>query len=75
LIEDAQTQNETKVPVLGDIPVLGWLFRDRSETAERTNLYIFLTPRVIKSPAEAQAIYQDKKGQMDTIQEGEIKLY
>ena len=75
LIEDAETQNETKVPVLGDIPVLGWLFRDRSETNTRTNLYIFLTPRVIKSPAEARNIMQDKKDQMDTVQEGEIKLY
>jgi general secretion pathway protein D len=75
LIEDAETQNETKVPVLGDIPVLGWLFRDRSERTERTNLYIFLTPRVIKSPAEARDIMQDKRHQMDTIQEGEIKLY
>ena len=75
LIEDAETQNETKVPVLGDIPVLGWLFRDRSETNTRTNLYIFLTPRVIKSPAEARNIMQDKKGQMDTVKEGEIKLY
>jgi general secretion pathway protein D len=60
---------------LGDIPVLGWLFRDTSEKNEKTNLYIFLTPRVIKSPAEAQEIFQDKKGQMDTIKEGEIKLY
>ena len=75
LIEDSQTNNETKVPVLGDIPVLGWLFRDRSETSTRTNLYIFLTPRVIKSPAEAQDIMQDKKDQMDTVQEGGIKLY
>jgi general secretion pathway protein D len=75
LIEDSETQNETKVPVLGDIPVLGWLFRDRSETTTRTNLYIFLTPRVIKSPAEARNIMQDKKDQMDTVQEGEIKLY
>ena len=75
LIEESSTENETKVPVLGDIPVLGWLFRDRSEKNERTNLYIFLTPRVIKSPAEAREIMQDKKDQMDTIQEGEIKLY
>jgi general secretion pathway protein D len=75
LIDESATTNETKVPVLGDIPVLGWLFRDRSETTEKTNLYIFLTPRVIKSPAEARHIMEDKKGQMDTIQEGEIKLY
>jgi general secretion pathway protein D len=75
LIDEGATTNETKVPVLGDIPVLGWLFRNRTETTEKTNLYIFLTPRVIKSPAEAKEIFQDKKGQMDTIQEGEIKLY
>jgi general secretion pathway protein D len=75
LIEESATTNETKVPVLGDIPILGWLFRDTSERSEKTNLYIFLTPRVIKSPAEAQEILQDKQGQMDTIKEGEIKLY
>jgi general secretion pathway protein D len=75
LIEDSETINVTKVPVLGDIPVLGWLFRDRSEKNTRTNLYIFLTPRVIKSPAEARDIMQDKKDQMDTVQEGGIKLY
>jgi general secretion pathway protein D len=75
LIEDSATTNETKVPVLGDLPVLGWLFRDRSETTTRTNLFIFLTPRVIKSPVEARDIMQDKKGQMDTVQEGGIKLY
>jgi general secretion pathway protein D len=75
LIEDSTTENETKVPVLGDIPILGWLFRDKSEANEKTNLYIFLTPRVIKSPAEAREIMEDKKGQMDTIKEGEIKLY
>ncbi|MCP5046629.1 MAG: type II secretion system protein GspD, partial [bacterium] len=53
LIEDSTTKNESKVPVLGDIPLLGWLFRNTSDQNIRTNLYIFLTPRVIKSPAEA----------------------
>ncbi len=75
LIDESENTNETKVPVLGDIPVLGWLFRDRSETSEKANLYIFLTPKVIKSPAEAMKVYQEKKGQMNTIKEGEIKLY
>ena len=75
LIDESETTNETKVPVLGDIPILGWLFRDHTETSEKANLYIFLTPKVIKSPAEAMKVYQEKKGQMDTIKEGEIKLY
>jgi general secretion pathway protein D len=75
LIDESSTQNESKVPVLGDIPVLGWLFRNRTETTDKTNLYIFLTPRVIKSPAEAEKIFHDKKDQMDEIKGGEIKLY
>jgi len=76
LIDDSSTRNDTKVPVLGDIPVLGWLFRKRTETNQKTNLYIFLTPRVIKSPAEAQEIFKDKTtGQTGTVEEGGIKLY
>ncbi len=75
LIDESTTNNESKVPVLGDLPLLGWLFRNQSERSQKTNLYIFLTPRVIKSPAEAEEIFQDKKDQMDTIKEGQIKLY
>ena len=73
LIDDSSTRNDTKVPVLGDIPVLGWMFRKRTETSQKTNLYIFLTPRVIKSPQEAQEIFKDK--QVGTVEEGGIKLY
>jgi general secretion pathway protein D len=75
LIDETTTNNETKVPGLGDIPLLGWLFRSKTETTEKTNLYIFLTPRVIKNPAEADDVFEMKKGEMDTIQQGQIKLY
>ena len=75
LIDDSSTRNDTKVPVLGDIPVLGWMFRKRTETSEKTNLYIFLTPRVIKSPVEAERLLQHKQGEMGTVTEGGIKLY
>jgi general secretion pathway protein D len=75
LIDDSTSINTTKVPVLGDIPILGWLFRSTSQANQKTNLYIFLTPRVIKSPAEADDVFFKKKGEMDTIREGQIKLY
>ena len=75
LIDDSSSINQTKVPVLGDIPILGWLFRSTEETSQKTNLYIFLTPRVIKNPAEADDVFKNKKNQMDTIRGGEIKLY
>ena len=74
LIDDSTTVNENKVPVLGDIPLLGWLFRNKSDNNIKTNLYIFITPRVIKNPAEANLIFKGKKGQIDTIKEGTIKF-
>ena len=75
LIDDSTTESENKVPVLGDMPLLGWLFRKKAEETIKTNLYVFLTPRVIKNPAEASGIFQQKKDQIDTIKEGEIKFY
>jgi general secretion pathway protein D len=75
LIEDSSTGNQKKVPVLGDIPVLGWLFRKDSNLEQRTNLYIFLTPRVIQHPDEADKVFLEKKGQIDSVRKGEIKLY
>jgi general secretion pathway protein D len=75
LIDDTTTESENKVPVLGDIPILGWLFRKQSEEIVKTNLYVFITPRVIKNPGEAMGIFQQKKEQLDTIKGGEIKFY
>jgi general secretion pathway protein D len=75
LIDDSSTKDENKVPVLGNIPILGWLFKNTSERTEKTNLYIFLTPRVIKSPAEAGGVFKQKKEHIDTIREGSIKFY
>ena len=75
LIDDSSTRGETKVPVLGEVPLLGWLFKKESEEVVKTNLYIFLTPRVIKNPGEALGIFQQKKEQIDTIKEGQIKYY
>jgi general secretion pathway protein D len=75
LIEDQTASSEFKVPLLGDIPVLGWLFKVRSEASRKTNLYVFLTPRVIKNPEDAERIYGTKRTQMDTFREGQIKPF
>ncbi len=54
------TQDSTyKIPLLGDIPVLGWLFKTESHSVSRVNLYIFLTPRIIRNPAEALAVTRE----------------
>lgn len=59
-----------KVPILGDIPVLGWLFKTESTYEKKTNLYIFITPRIVENPAELAAIYHQKRDIMDDIKTG-----
>ncbi|MEQ8763074.1 MAG: type II and III secretion system protein [Planctomycetota bacterium] len=47
LITKTQAENETKVPILGDIPILGYLFRRRSSSLRNTELVYIITPRII----------------------------
>ncbi len=47
LMRDSMTFSESKVPLLGDIPVLGWLFKSRNKEIKKLNLLFFLTPRIL----------------------------
>jgi type II secretory pathway component GspD/PulD (secretin) len=47
LISDDSTVGNTKVPILGDIPGLGWLFRQESKTQDKKDLLIFITPTIV----------------------------
>jgi type IV pilus assembly protein PilQ len=47
IYEEEETNSTDRVPVLGEIPVLGALFRTNSKTSNRTELLVFITPRVI----------------------------
>ena len=51
LISDRYEEIEKKIPILGDIPLIGAIFRNRSETIEKTELLIVLTPHVISNAA------------------------
>ena len=66
---------EKKVPLLGDIPVLGWLFKVQKSSSTKKNLFFFLTPHVVNSPEEAQDLYGGKKRRIEGIKEGQIKMY
>jgi general secretion pathway protein D len=48
MIRDKTQETTQKVPILGDIPVLGWLFKNTSAKVQKTNLLVFITPRIIK---------------------------
>lgn len=53
IFEDADKNDEAKVPSLGDVPVLGWLFRNRQQTRRKSELLVFLTPRVMADSTPA----------------------
>ncbi|WP_243543967.1 type II secretion system secretin GspD [Pseudodesulfovibrio tunisiensis] len=61
LINDDETSNKSKVPGLGDIPLFGWLFKQEKEKSTTTNLFIFITPRIIDSYDESTALARLKK--------------
>jgi general secretion pathway protein D len=75
LIDETENTTNYKVPLLGDIPILGYLFRSTSRSLDKKNLYIFLTPHIIENPAEAQTLYEDKKRHIDSVEESVIKMY
>jgi type IV pilus assembly protein PilQ len=53
IYEENVTTDVTKVPVLGDIPLLGYLFKRTGRSTEKTELLIFLTPRIVKEAVTA----------------------
>jgi general secretion pathway protein D len=60
LIEDRFVDNKSQVPLLGDIPWLGALFRSQSRTKTRTNLMVFLRPVVLRDAASADKLSLDR---------------
>lgn len=59
LIEDSTSIVNRKVPLLGDIPVVGTVFRSKDDDVERRELLILITPRVIRDGKEARAITEE----------------
>lgn len=61
LIQDRQTKTVTKVPLLGDIPLIGWLFRFQSTKKEKANLLVYLTPTIVKDFGRLEEIKLKKE--------------
>jgi general secretion pathway protein D len=75
LIGDDITNTIYKTPCLGDIPGIGWFFKYKSESREKRNLFIFITPRIVENPTEAKSIYEEKQEHINKVEEGVIKTY
>jgi general secretion pathway protein D len=64
LIQEKETTGKSKVPVLGDIPLLGAAFRNKSDAVSRTELIIFIRPRVIRDLNEARKVTEEFRQQL-----------
>lgn len=60
LIQDDEQISFEKVPVLGDVPILGNLFKSESKSRVRTNLMVFLRPTIIRNGADARPLTQER---------------
>lgn len=60
LMQDRDSRSESKVPLLGDLPLLGHLFKSTTTNKKKTNLLILLTPYIIKDHSDLEKIRLDK---------------
>ena len=67
LIRDDTTRSEDKIPLLGDLPLVGNLFKMQRDIVQKTNLLIFITPHVMTDQKQQQEITQAKKEQMPPL--------
>jgi general secretion pathway protein D len=73
LIEARLDRGKTQTPCLGNVPGLGWLFKTTNDRDEKTNLMVFMTPRVARGAQDTKKIYDQKKGYMDKEAERALK--
>ena len=62
LIQDQDDETETRVPILGSIPGLGWLFKTKSKSKTKTNLMILLTPHIVKDNEDLTKVSDEERG-------------
>lgn len=67
LIEEQRDFSRNSVPCLGGIPYIGWAFKTVGVSDTRTNLLVFISPRVLKSTMDARDVTDEKKGYIDGI--------
>ncbi len=60
LIQDQLTNNDSSVPLIGELPLIGALFRYNNRQRTKTNLMIFIKPSVVRGPAGASDVTQDR---------------
>ncbi|MCP2671237.1 type II secretion system secretin GspD [Maricaulaceae bacterium EIL42A08] len=75
LIRESQTDTNNAVPFLGRVPGLGAAFRDRAMTQERSELVIFLTPRIINSTQDAESALSRMRRELQALEARQDDLF
>lgn len=60
LIKDRETEEIVKVPLLGDLPIIGWLFKSKETNKEKVNMLVFLTPKIIRNPSDTKGVLNSR---------------
>ncbi|HSL05011.1 MAG TPA: secretin N-terminal domain-containing protein [Nitrospiraceae bacterium] len=68
LVRDDIVLNEKKIPFLGDIPFIGWLFKSESRTTTKLNLLVFLTPTLVRDEIDMVELNARKSAELQTLQ-------
>ena len=74
MISEELTSVEMKTPCLGDIPIAGWLFKTSSSRTRKTNLLVFLTPKVVRNETDLAAVTQDAKTKLKRAKKGHFRI-
>lgn len=74
LISSDRQKKITKIPLLGDVPLLGWFFRRTTTQVVKTNLMVFLTPHILTNRAKADKITAEKRIQQEHMEEERDRL-
>jgi general secretion pathway protein D len=64
IINDTFSKTVSKVPLLGDLPVIGYLFRSSNKTVTKTELLVFMTPHVVRAPEDARKLRHDTEAEL-----------
>ena len=76
LLQDADTQTVSKVPLLGDIPILGYFFKTERNDKQKSNLIIFVTPTIVRdSQAMRDVVVSELRNRQNRVEEELNEIY
>jgi len=74
LISDRYLDTVSKVPFLGDIPILGWAFKTKVRSLRKVNLVVFLTPHIVRNPEELEYQSIRKREEFSVRSESDLEI-